>query len=194
MQTKILARLPLAVVLAVGLAAAPLSADDETGAAQMQPSTRMADFLGAPLARPGPVTPLRVYRNASLTSAGHGLRNMSETSFLLVNVQPPVRNVFLYWTVVTESDPPAEAATMTVTRLDDDLDDEAQVEVTGSLIGEGFDCWGFLTSQFDSRINVYRAMVPRTLVSRNGWYAVKPPAGFPGDTAHFDPFTPGTSV
>ena len=122
------------------------------------------------------------------------MRNFPLTVFVLSGVKLPVRNVFLYWTVITEDDPPAEAASMTVARLGSDLRDEQSVEVTGSLIGEGFDCWGYLTGQFDSRINVYRAMVPRTLVSRGGFYAVQPPAGFPGNTTFLDPFTPSTSV
>lgn len=152
---------------------------DEAGALGMIDPALVTEATPTSL---GVIAPRNTWRNASVASAGVGLRNRGEGAIVLGDVRGPVRRAFLYWTVnYNGSSPPAGAESITVQRLGPDR--SRQVTVTGQEIGAGEGpCWG------PARISVFRAVVPVRIVSGNGTYIVRLPEGLPGRTDGGDPW------
>jgi len=132
----------------------------------------------------GVVRPQRTFIDAAAVSAGVGLRNRGSGGIELSGMPAgsELRQVRIYWNLISNGAPPAGAETITVQRVGSG--GSAAVTVTGTVIGTGpSPCWG------GTQNIVYRAIVPRSVVNGNGTYLVSPPAGVPGRVDGASPWT-----
>lgn len=163
-----------ACALGLGLAAATASyAQDGTisGLPAEAQANAPADVID------GRIKPEHRFRNATVASAGVGLRNRRTGAIELGGLPDGARikKAFLYWNMITSGEPPTDADKMDIQRLGPG--NNPSDTVTGAMIGEGDSpCWG------GDRNVVYRAELPRRLVNGNGTYLVTVPANVPGIT------------
>jgi hypothetical protein len=134
-----------------------------------------------------PVAAHATYTTAQFGSGGVGLRNRGTGGINIAGVITPVKAAFLYWAVITTGAAKAADTQLKVQRLFP-TPASALTTVTGTLIGTGGSpCWP------GNAISVYRAVVPTTLATGNGFYQVTLLPGAGGSTAGGDPWV-GTPV
>ncbi len=127
------------------------------------------------------------YTSAQYASGGVGLRNRGTGGISITGSITPIKAAFLYWAVITTDAPKTADTQMKIQRLSP-TPASAVTTVTGTLIGKGASpCWTGNT------ISVFRASVPTTLASGNGFYQVTLLPGAGGSTAGGDPWV-GTQV
>ncbi|MEQ9258992.1 MAG: hypothetical protein RIG84_07815 [Roseovarius sp.] len=135
----------------------------------------------------GVVRPTLKYDNATVVTAGVGLRNRASGAIELggLPVGAQMQRVFLYWNIITSGEPPAGADKMTIQRVGPGSNPSATV--TGKVIGQGSTpCWG------GDRNVVYRALVPRRVVNQNGTYLITLPNNVAGKTDGTNPWDGNT--
>lgn len=120
------------------------------------------------------ISPSMKFSNASLSSAGIGLRNLPGGAIYIQVPSPPVKKAYLYWQVITKGPPPAGVGTMALFGGSDasNFQDWAQELVAGEAVSTGLDfpagdrCW-----EGSDRTTVYRADVT-SLVQGSGYYVI----------------------
>jgi len=134
-----------------------------------------------------PVAAHATYLTAQFGSGGVGLRNRGTGGISIAGVITPIKAAFLYWAVITTGAAKAADTQVKIQRLSP-TPASAVTTVTGTRIGTGGSpCWPGNT------ISVYRAVVPLTLATGNGFYQVTLLAGAGGSVAGGDPWV-GTPV
>lgn len=127
------------------------------------------------------------YTTAQYASGGVGLRNRGTGGISVSGAIAPIKAAFLYWAVITTGAAKTADTQLKIQRLSP-TPASAVTTVTGTLIGTGGSpCWPGNT------ISVFRAAVPTTLATGNGFYQVTLLPGAGGSTAGGDPWV-GTPV
>ncbi len=127
------------------------------------------------------------YTSAQYATGGVGLRNRGTGGIGITGAITPVKAAFLYWAVITSGAAKAPDTQMKLQRLSP-TPASAVTTLTGTLIGTGGSpCWT------GSLISVFRAVVPLTVATGNGFYQVTLLSGAGGSTAGGDPWV-GTPV
>jgi hypothetical protein len=132
----------------------------------------------------GSIAASKVYTSASYATAGVGLRNQPGGGIVINGLSGAPKAAFLYWAVITQGAPLAPDQSITLQKLLPAA--SSSVSLTGTVIGAGAQpCWA------GDRITVYRAAVPLTVATGNGFYKVVLKAGASGSTAGEDPWVGG---
>lgn len=171
----------LSVVLAVVLATSAAAAQGVLGTptANVPIDVRSNTSLGW-------VLPSATYYNASLATAGVGLRNQRNGTVTISGVTGPMQAAYVYWAVITSTTTiPTPVKGVTVSRQWPIVTGvPTSKAVTGTLVGKGpSPCWG------GAQILVYRAALPTTTVALgNGVYKIQLKLNASGRTDGTDPW------
>ena len=142
-----------------------------------------APALPPPVA-PLPVRPTIVIGNSSYATGGVALRNRAAGNISLSGLVGPPKVTFLYWAVISLAAPPGQAGVIQVQRMSP-FPVSGVVVVPGQIVGVGpAPCWG----PPNSRITVFRAIVPPAIAVGNGSYQVTLLPGAQGIMNGSDPW------
>lgn len=136
-----------------------------------------------------PYTPLSTftYSNASYGTGGTALRNRIKGAIQISGVNGPTQDAWLYWVVLFGSTPSStvlkKAENVTVQREYPTGAGSAAVVVHGTLLAVGGDpCWGSAGAW------VFRAQVPTSVATGNGYYRITLNSAATGLTDGEDPW------
>jgi hypothetical protein len=149
--------------------------------------TARAGFRAPSIRTPSNISPTAVYYNASYGTGGVALRNRSEGAMQISGVTGATQAAYLYWVVLLRNPTNAqlkEVGKVAIARLyPTGAPTPSSATVTGTLLTVGGDPrWG------SSGAWVYRAVVPSSVATGNGFYKITLQKGASGLTDGEDPW------
>ena len=166
-------------VLAAMTSTAGAGGSDRLGAVPEAQQARAA----APKVALGEISPFIQFTNASLATAGVGLRNRLVASINAPgNLTSGLKKAYLYWAVITNGAVPAAARSPKIARRS--APTVGPTALTATQVGSGpSPCWG------GTGITVFRATVPLSVAKGGGVYEVSFPAGASGTPNNQNPWS-----